>query len=97
MYIDANKPTLQNKNKQIEIWGTYQARDDVFDIGIRTASALPPQVIQPGDAVHEVINNGDDDGDSDGVTPDHNSGDDTGAPIILEIGAATRGGFVTWA
>lgn len=97
MCIDANKSNLQKKFCRNEIWRTYQARDDVFNISIRTASALPAQVIQPGDAVHEEINNGDDDCDSNGVAPDYKSGDDAGAPIFLEIGAATRSGFVTWA
>lgn len=63
-------------------------------MGIRPASTLPSQVIEPGDAVHQEINNGDDDGDSDGIAPDHKGGDDTGAPVIVEIGAVARGGFV---
>lgn len=77
------------------IWETNQAREDIFYIGIRTASALPSQVIEPGNAVHKEINNGDDDGDSDWVAPDHKGGDDTGAPVIFEIGAVARGSFVT--
>jgi len=55
--------------------------EDVLHLGVGTAALGASEVVEPGHAVHEVVDNGDDDGDTDGVTPDDDDGDDGGAAV----------------
>lgn len=69
---------------------TNQARNDILHVRVRSATALTAKIIEPRNAVHKEVYNGDNNGDSDGVTPDHNGSDDAGAAVRFEMSPIAR-------
>lgn len=65
-----------------------ESSNGVLDDGVLAAPVLATELIEPLDAVHQVVDDGDDDGDTDGVAPDDNNGDniDPAITTLLEGG-----------
>ncbi|KAH0357736.1 plasma membrane H+-ATPase Pma1, partial [Aureobasidium melanogenum] len=71
-----------------------ESSDDVLHLSVVHVTVLATKVVKPGDLVKEEVNNGDDDGDTNGVGPDNNDGDNIGPAIetlVLEEGGRRRG------
>ena len=71
-----------------------ESSNDVLHLGVVHVAVLATEVVEPGDLVEEVVDNGDDDGNTNGVSPDDNDGDNVGPAIetlVLEEGGR-RGG-----
>lgn len=58
-----------------------EVADDVLHLGVVVGTALATDVGKGGDGVEEVVDDGDDDGNTDGVAPDDNNGDDVGVAV----------------
>ena len=58
--------------------------DDVLDLGVLDGAGLASQVVEPSPVAEQVVDDGDDNGDSDGVTPDNNNSDDVGVSVESE-------------
>lgn len=58
--------------------------DDVLDLGVLDGAGLASKVVEPGPVAEQVVDDGNDDGDSDGVTPDNDNGDDVGVSVESE-------------
>ena len=76
---------------------TYQTRNDILHIRIRSAAALPAKIIEPRNPVHKEVDNGNNNGDSDGVAPYHNGSDDAGATVGFKMSTVARVTIVAWA
>lgn len=59
-----------------------EVTDDVLHLAVVDGALLASKVVEVGDLVEEVVDNGDDDGDTDGVEPD----DDNGDNVDLTVG-----------
>jgi len=55
--------------------------DDVLHLGVVVAALFAANVGKRRDGVEEVVDNGDDDGNTDGVAPDDDNGDDVGVAV----------------
>lgn len=69
---------------------TNQACNDILHVRIRSATALSTKIIKPRNTVHKEVDNGNNNGDSDGVAPYHDGSDDTGAAIGFEMSPVAR-------
>jgi len=67
-----------------------QVHDEVLDLGISLGALSTSQVVEPCHLVHEEVDNGADDNDTDGVAPDDNDSDD-GSIMALEKDVLGRG------
>ena len=65
-----------------------QVSNDVLDLGVCLGALLAAKVVQPAELVHEVVGDGADDGDTNGVTPDNADGNDGSTSIGGEEGVA---------
>jgi len=63
-----------------------ESSDDVLHLGVVHVAVLATEVVEPGDLVKEEVDNGDDDGDTNGVSPDDNDGDNVGPAIETLVG-----------
>ena len=63
-----------------------QMHDNILHLGIGLGALGTSKVVEPLEAVHDIVDNGADDDDSNGETPDNNNGDDAGASIEREEG-----------
>lgn len=71
-----------------------QVSDDVLDLGICLGALGTSEVVQPRELVHDVVGDGTDDDDTDGVSPDNADGDDGGTSVSGKKGVA--GDWVGW-
>ena len=62
--------------------------EDVLNVGILLAAVLAAKVVERWDSVHEVVNDGDDNGDTDRVAPDDNDGDNINPTVTTLLEAA---------
>lgn len=69
---------------------TNQARNDILHIRVRSATALTTKIIEPRNAVHKEVDNGNNNGHGDGVAPYHNGTDDAGAAVRFEMSPIAR-------
>lgn len=58
-----------------------EVADDVLHLGVVVAALLATDVGKRGDGVEEVVRDGDDDGNTNGVTPDDNNGDNVSVAV----------------
>jgi hypothetical protein len=58
-----------------------EVADDVLHLGVVVAALLATDVGKRGDGVEEVVDDGDDDGNTDGVTPDDDNGDNVSVAV----------------
>jgi len=73
-----------------------EGSDDVLHLGVVHVAVLATKVVEPSDLVKEEVDDGDDDGNTDRVSPDDNDGDNVGPAIetlVLEEGRR-RGGVL---
>jgi len=59
--------------------------EDVLHLGVGTAALGTAKVVEPRPLVKQVVHDGDDDNDADGVGPDDNDSDDAGVAIGEEL------------
>lgn len=64
--------------------------EDVLHLGISVASLGTSEVVQPRQGAEEVVDDSNDDGDTDRVTPDDNNSDDAGVAVAREVGGHIR-------
>ena len=69
---------------------TNQACNDILHVRIRSATALSTKIIKPRNPVHKEVDNGNNNGDSDGVAPYHDGSDDAGAAVRFEMSPVAR-------
>ena len=58
-----------------------QVTDDVLHLGVVVAALFASNVGKRGNGVEQVVDDGDDDGNTNGVTPDDDNGDDVGVAV----------------
>ena len=58
-----------------------QVTDDVLHLGVVVAALFASNVGKSGDRVEQVVDDGDDDGNTDGVTPDDDNGDNVSVAV----------------
>jgi len=68
--------------------------NDVLHLGISVAALAAAKVVKPAQLVEEEVDDGNDDGDSDGVTPDNDDSDDGGMAVRGQIRVESR--WVGW-
>lgn len=56
----------------------------VLNLGVSTASLDTAEVVEPLKLVEEIVDDSNDDGDTDGVAPDDNNGNDASVTIVRE-------------
>ena len=66
---------------------TNQTSNDVLHVRILAAAVLTANIVKPGNFVHQIVDDGDDDGDGNGVDPDHHSGNNASTTIGFKVGA----------
>jgi len=64
--------------------------DDILDLGILLIAVLSAEVIHPFQALEDVIDNGDENRDTDGISPDHDDGDDI-SPAVIRVAELVMG------
>jgi len=67
---------------------------DVLHVGVGAVALGTSKVVEPRPVVHQVVNNGSDDGDTNGETPDNNNSDNAGVTVLGEKGVL--GNWVRW-
>ena len=70
-----------------------QVAKQVLDLGVGLAAVLAAEGVQSGDDAEHVVDNGDDDRNTDGVGPDDNDGDDVDVAVDGELGAGGGAGL----
>jgi len=60
-----------------------EVREDVLHVGISVAAGVTAKVVDPLDAQEQEVDNGNNDGDTDRVTPDNDNGDDRGLDAVV--------------
>jgi len=65
-----------------------QVGEDVLHLGICAAALGAAEVVEPCHAVHEVVDDSNDDRDTDGVTPDDDDGDNGSVAVIRQKSVA---------
>lgn len=70
-----------------------EVHEEVLDLGIRLAALGAAEVVEPFQLVEEVVDNGNNDGDTDREGPDDHHGDDTGVAVRekVVVGGRVRG------
>jgi len=58
--------------------------NDVLHLGVSVVALLASEVVEPCVLLKDEVDNGDDDGDTNGVTPDDNHGNDIGITVSGE-------------
>ena len=76
---------------------THQASNYVLDICIGSAAALAAEIVEPRYPVHKVVDDSNDYGHSNGITPNQYGSDNAGTAIGFEMGPVARSRFVAWA
>lgn len=69
-----------------------EGSNHVLNGGVLAAAVLAAEGVEPCDAVKHVVDNGDDDGDTNRVGPDDNDGDNVDPSVVTE--PAVDGGRV---
>ena len=67
-----------------------QSRNHVLNGRVLGVAVLAAELVEPGDLVERVVNNGNDDGDTNRVGPDDNNGDNVNVSVLTEL-AVKRG------
>ncbi|KAK1241977.1 LOW QUALITY PROTEIN: hypothetical protein MKX07_007800 [Trichoderma sp. CBMAI-0711] len=67
-----------------------ESSNDVLDNGVLLLAVLAAKVVERRDLVEDEVDNGDDDGDTEGVQPDNDDGDNVG-PAIVALGGQVDG------
>lgn len=70
-----------------------QVAKQVLDLGVGAGAGLATKVVKEGDAGKEVVHHSDDDGDTNGVTPDNNDGDNVDITVDGEVGTVNGVGL----
>lgn len=65
-----------------------QVGEDVLHLGVCATALGAAKVVEPCHAVHEVVDDSDDDRDTDGVTPDDDDGDDGSVAVLRQESVA---------
>jgi hypothetical protein len=68
-----------------------EGSNHVLDVRVLPVAVLAAELVEPGDAVEEVVDDRNDDRDTDGVGPDENNGDNVYPAALLELGVVGRG------
>lgn len=68
-----------------------ESSNHVLNLGVLPVTVLAAELVEPRDAVKEVVDDGNDDGNTDGVGPDKNDGDNVDPATLLELGVVGRG------
>ena len=68
-----------------------EGSNHVLDVRVLPVAVLAAELVEPGDAVEEVVDDGDDDRNTDRVGPDKNNGDNVYPATLLELGVVGRG------
>ena len=68
-----------------------QVGEDVLHLGVGVAALGAAQVVEPRPLVEEEVDDGDDDRDTDRVTPDDDDGDDAGVAVLGEVAVVVEG------
>jgi hypothetical protein len=69
-----------------------ESRDHVLDVRVLPVAVLATEGVEPWDGVEQVVDDGDDDRDTNGVSPDKDNGDNVDPAVITEL--AVDGGRV---
>ena len=62
---------------------TAEMTQNVLHVGIGTASDITAEVVNPFDAEEKVVDDSDNNSDTNGVAPDDNDGDDGGLDTVV--------------
>lgn len=73
-----------------------EGSNHVLNSRVLPLAVLAAKGVEPWDAVKEVVDNGDDDGDTNGVSPDDNDGDNISPAIITELEVDGLGVGLVW-
>jgi len=68
-----------------------QVSEDVLHLGVSVAALVTSEVVEPCPFVEEVVDDGNDDGDTDRVTPDNDNGDNAGVSVVREKAIVVSG------
>jgi len=68
-----------------------ESRDHVLDVGVLPVAILATEGVEPWDGVEQVVDDGDDDGHTNGVSPDEDNGDNVDPAVITELAVEGRG------
>lgn len=67
-----------------------ESSNHVLDVRVLPVTVLAAELVEPCDAVKQVVDDGDDDRDTDGVSPDEDNGDNVDPTALLELGVVGR-------
>ena len=67
-----------------------EGSNHVLDVRVLPVAVLAAELVEPCDAVEQVVDNGDDDCDTNGVSPDDDNGDNVNPAALLELGVVGR-------
>lgn len=67
-----------------------QVHDNVLHLGISLGALSTSKVVEPFEAVHDIVDNGADNNDTNGETPDNDNSDDASVAIGGKEGAFTH-------
>jgi hypothetical protein len=73
-----------------------ESRDHVLNGRVLPVAVLAAKGVEPWDAVKQVVDNGNDNSDTDGVSPDNNDGDNVDPAVITELAVERRGVGLVW-
>lgn len=68
-----------------------ESSNHVLDVRVLPVTVLAAKLVEPRDAVKQVVDDGDDDRDTNGVGPDEDDGDNVNPTTLLELGVDGRG------
>lgn len=71
-----------------------ESSNHVLNGRVLAVTVLATELIEPSDAVKQIVDNGDDDSDTDGVSPDNNNGDNVNPAVITELAVGLGVGLV---
>lgn len=71
-----------------------QVANEVLDLGVGLGAVLAAEVVEPRDLAQDVVDHGDDDGDTDRVGPDDNDGDNVDITVDGVLGGGRRAGLL---
>ena len=71
-----------------------ESSNHVLNRRVLAAAVLAAKGVKPCDAVKQIVHNGDDDSNTDGVSPDDNNGNNVNPAVITEVAMRSRVGLV---
>jgi hypothetical protein len=73
-----------------------ESRDHVLDGRVLPVAVLATKGVEPWDAVKQVVDNGNDNSDTNGVSPDNDNGDNVDPAVVTELAVERRGVSLVW-